>query len=206
MKKSRVEALTDGIVAIAATIMVLELKAPAVVDWGGLVELWHVFLAYINSFLLIYIAWSMHHDLFQRAQVLSRRAFAINGIWVFLLTLIPFTTSCVGAAPDDFLPEFLYPMHLLLWCAAFHWLDHQVTLDNPGTARKSPEKFPTRVILYISFGVCMIAAFIKPILSIFLIGITAAGVFIRLFAAAKKKQTAPGDGNDDGCGAGGFQV
>ena len=70
MNKSRVEAITDGIVAIAATIMVLELGIPSANDWSGLLEIRHTFLAYVISFKMIYIVWAMHHDLFKKATVI----------------------------------------------------------------------------------------------------------------------------------------
>ena len=93
MNKTRVEAITDGIIAIAATIMVLELGVPTTNDFSGLLELRHTFLAYVISFMMIYIVWSMHHDLFEKAKVVTRQTFMINGVWIFMLTLVPLTTK-----------------------------------------------------------------------------------------------------------------
>ena len=147
MNKSRVEAITDGIIAIAATIMVLELGLPSTNDWTGLFELMPTFIAYLISFMMIYIVWSMHHDLFKKAEVISRRTFLINGIWIFMLTLVPFTTAWVGSAMDEVAPEFLYPLNLILWSAAFQWLDYQIRKDNPGAERDSSTKLPTRLTI-----------------------------------------------------------
>ena len=169
MSRSRVEAITDGIIAIAATIMVLELKIPSVQSWAGLLEIRHTFFAYLSSFFIIYIVWSMHHDLFQKAEYLSRRAFMINGIWIFFLTLVPFTTAWVGSAPGANVSEFFYPLNLLLWSLAFQWLDFQIRKDNPGTTKESSNRFAFRIFMYVIFGICIILSFIRPPFSLYLI-------------------------------------
>ena len=194
MNKARVEALTDGIIAIAATIMVLELGVPKSNDWAGLMTLRITFLAYLNSFFLIYNVWYLHHDLFHHVKILSKPAFLINGLWIFILTLVPFTTAWVGNAPDAFLPEFLYPMNLLLWSLSFHWLDHHIQRDNPGLAQNRPDMLPARVIMYGCYLLYMLLAHVKPILSIYLIGSSTGAVFIRIFFFEGKKKESENDG------------
>lgn len=186
MNKTRVEAITDGIVAIAATIMVLELGVPSANDWSGFLEIRHTFLAYVISFAMIYIVWSMHHDLFQKAKVITRRTFLVNGIWIFMLTLVPFTTAWVGSAPDAFLPEFLYPLNLLLWSAAFQWLDYQIRKDNPGVPRDTTTALPIRALMYGGYALCMVVAFIKPILSIYVIGASTVVMFVWVFVKGNR--------------------
>lgn len=186
MNKSRVEAITDGIIAIAATIMVLELGLPSTNDLSGLMELRLTFLAYVISFFMIYIVWALHHDLFQKAEIISRRTFMVNGVWIFMLTLVPFTTAWVGSAPDAFLPEFLYPLNMLLWSGAFQWLDFQIRRDNPGVERDATTKFSVRVILYAGYILGMVLAFVKPVLSLYVIGILAVISFIVTFRGAKE--------------------
>ena len=188
MNKARVEALTDGIIAIAATIMVLQLGVPRSDNWAGLMTLRHTFLAYLNSFFLIYNVWYLHHDLFHHAKVLSKPAFLINGLWVFILTLVPFTTAWVGNSPDALLPELLYPLNLLFWSMSFHWLDHQMRKDNPGLAQNRDNMLPARVFMYVCYLLCMLLAFVKPILSIYLIGSSTVAVFIRIFFFESKKR------------------
>lgn len=83
MDKNRIIALTDGIIAIAATIMVLELEVPEELTTASLLGQWPVLLAYIVSFSQIYLAWRSHHNSFQKADVVSVRTFLINGIWLF---------------------------------------------------------------------------------------------------------------------------
>ena len=185
MNKSRVEALTDGIIAIAATIMVLELGIPAANDLSSLLVLRHTFLAYVNSFLMIYIVWSMHHDLFHKAKSLSRRSFLVNGIWVFLLTLVPFTTAWVGSAVDETLPELIYPLNLLLWRLAFQWLDYQIKKDNPDIPREFFASRPAEIFVYAVYIICMALAFVVPRLSIYVIGTLTLAMFTWYFIKGK---------------------
>ena len=188
MNKARIEAITDGIIAIAATIMVLELGIPAANDWSGLMEIRHTFLAYVISFFMIYIVWSMHHDLFRKAERISRRTFLVNGVWIFFLTLVPFTTAWVGSAPYAFVPEFLYPLNLFLWSAAFHWLDYQIRKDNPGAKRDGSTTFWSRLVMYGGYALCMALSFVKPELSIYLIGVSTVVLFIWTFTGRKKEE------------------
>ena len=188
MNKSRVEAITDGIIAIAATIMVLELGIPETSDLAGLLGLRHTFLAYVISFFMIYIVWAMHHDLFKKAEVITRRTFMVNGVWIFALTLVPFTTAWVGKAPDATWPEFLYSLNLLMWSVAFQWLDYQIRKDNPGAERDNTTRVPMRLFMYGLYVLCMILAFVKPALSINLIGISTVLLFFWTFVKVKKKR------------------
>ncbi|MBO4835160.1 MAG: hypothetical protein J5483_03525, partial [Lachnospiraceae bacterium] len=113
--------------------------------------------------------WSMHHDLFQKAEVLTRRAFMINGIWIFFLTLVPFTTAWVGTAPGATVSEFFYPLNLLLWSLTFQWLDWQIRKDNPGAVKDSSNRFAFRLFMYVIFGICIILSFFRPPFSLYLI-------------------------------------
>ena len=118
--------------------------------------------------------------------MVTRRTFLVNGVWIFMLTLVPFTTAWVGSAPVAFLPEFLYPLNMLLWSGAFQWLDYQIRLDNPGVERDVTTRFSVRVILYGGYVLSMVAAFVKPILSIYIIGILMIVSFVVTFWGNKK--------------------
>lgn len=190
MNKSRLEAFTDAIVAIAATIMVLELKTPLTNDWQGILEVWPTFLAYVISFIMIYVVWYSHHNLFQKAENITRKTYLINGIWIFFLTMVPFTTGWVGSSPDAMLPEVIYAANLLLWSAAFHLLDYQIRKDNPGTERDSSTRPVDRAIMYIGYSVCIILAFVYSRYSMYLIGIISVVMIIRMFIyKGKRKKT-----------------
>lgn len=169
MNKGRIEAFTDAIVAIAATIMVLELHVPKEANIRGLIEEWPVFLAYIISFSLIYIVWFNHHNLFYKAKFISPRTYLYNGIWLFFLTLVPFTTNWVGSEPNKLLPEFLYVLNILLWTIMFQVMDNSIVKDNPGVAKDETNNFKYRSILYGGYLLAFAVAFIQPILCLFMI-------------------------------------
>ena len=188
MNRQRVEAITDGIIAIAATIMVLELKIPSIQDWAGLLEIRHTFFAYLSSFFIIYIVWSMHHDLFRKAEVLTRRAFMINGVWIFFLTLVPFTTAWISNAPDATVSEFFYPLNLLLWCGAFQWLSWQIRKDNQITTKDASSRSKLRIFMYVIFAVCIILSFIKPVLSLYVIWIATVVMLVWTFISKGKNK------------------
>ncbi len=188
MNKGRVEAITDGIVAIAATIMVLELAVPKENTWAGLVSVLPTIIAYVISFFMIYAVWYMHHNLFEKAQVISPRTYLINGFWIFALTFVPFTTAWVGAAPNETVPEFLYGFNMLVWSMLFQWLDYQIRKDNPNVARDKSNEMSNRIILYGTFILCMIFAFIVPVVSMALVGANAIVVMYRLFIRKDRKE------------------
>ncbi len=188
MNKSRVAALTDGIIAIAATIMVLELEVPKEYSWSALVDVFPTFVAYLISFFMIYVVWYMHHNLFEKAEVFSRRAYMINGFWIFALTLVPFTTAWVGSSPNERVPEFLYALNMLIWSMLFQWLDHQIQKDNPGVEIDESNVMSNRVILYGTFIACMIISFIFPAVSMGLVGVNAVFIMFRLFVRRERKK------------------
>lgn len=181
MNKGRVEAFTDAIVAIAATIMVLELHVPKGANLKGLFEEWPVFLAYVISFSLIYIVWFNHHNLFIKAKNISPRTYLYNGIWLFFLTLVPFTTNWVGSKPNDLLPECLYLLNILLWTIMYQVMDNSIVKDNPGVAKDETNNFRYRFILYGGYVFAFGVAFVKPILGMFIMVIFTIILAIRFF-------------------------
>lgn len=185
ISKGRLEAITDGIIAIAATIMVLELHTPATNDWAGLMEERTTMVAYVISFFMIYIVWRMHHDLLRDAEVISRRAFLYNGIWLFFLTLVPFTTGWVGSAPDAHAPELLYPLNLLLWSLSFHLMNSQIEKDNPGLQTFKKVITLNRIIMYVGYAISIILSFVLPVWSMRTVGIITIIIVARLFVSKK---------------------
>lgn len=172
--KHRLIVFTDAIIAIASTIMVLELVNPHVPTIDGLIQQWPTFLAYLNSFAMIYLVWYKHNNLFQKFETVSMRIFYLNGVWVFFLTLVPFATGWVGEFPFSPLPECSYAVILFLWTLSFELLDIQITKENPDVERDYYHDPKIRMFNYISFIIAMIVAFIEPILCltiIFLISI-----------------------------------
>jgi uncharacterized membrane protein len=92
----RVEAFSDGVIAIIITIMVLELHAPEQPGVGHLIRLWPVFLAYIISFPYVGVYWVNHHRLFSHAKIVTNALVWYNLGLLFGLSLIPFSTAYLG--------------------------------------------------------------------------------------------------------------
>ncbi|CIY69096.1 membrane protein [Streptococcus pneumoniae] len=185
--KGRLEAFTDAIIAIAATIMVLELAAPNEVTITSLISQWSIFLAYVNSFAMIYIIWLNHYRSFKKASQISVKTFIINGIWLFFLTLVPFATSWVGKYPNDTLPELLYAVVLLLWSVMYQILDNQIVKDNPDSKIDSTNKLSLRIPMYCGYILAIILAFIKPVLCLIVILWILILITIHFLVVRKKK-------------------
>ena len=96
MKKSRLEAFSDGVLAIVITIMVLELKVPHGEDLAALFPLWPIFTSYALSFIYIGIYWNNHHHMLQAADRVNGTVLWSNLHLLFWLSLLPFTTGWMG--------------------------------------------------------------------------------------------------------------
>lgn len=96
MHKGRLEAFSDGVLAIVITIMVLELKVPHGADWTALAGLTPVFLSYVLSFVYVGIYWNNHHHMLQAVKVVDGATLWANLHLLFWLSLIPFATGWMG--------------------------------------------------------------------------------------------------------------
>lgn len=119
MKTGRLEAFSDGVLAIVITIMVLELKAPNEVTLEALFHEWPIFASYLFSFIYIGIYWNNHHHLFQITEKVNGKILWANLHLLFWLSLIPFTTSWLGENHTESLTVALYGMNLLLCAIAY---------------------------------------------------------------------------------------
>ncbi|MEK7727972.1 MAG: TMEM175 family protein, partial [candidate division KSB1 bacterium] len=116
MTKARLEAFSDGVIAIIITIMVLEMKAPHGAELAALVPLVPVFLSYVLSYVFLGIYWNNHHHLMQAVRKVNGRVLWANLHLLFWLSLIPFVTGWMGENHFAALPVALYGVVLL--CAA----------------------------------------------------------------------------------------
>jgi uncharacterized membrane protein len=94
--KSRIEAFSDGVIAILITIMVLDLRAPAEASLASLLVLAPLFVSYVLSFTVLGIYWNNHHHMFQAIERVDGRALWANLHLLFWLSLIPFVTGLGG--------------------------------------------------------------------------------------------------------------
>src|SRR5262245_20176565 len=119
MSKGRMEAFSDGVIAIIITIMVLELKVPHESEPAALVRLLPVFLSYVLSFIFLGIYWNNHHHLLQAIKHVGGRVLWANLHLLFWLSLIPFATGWVGENHLASWPVALYGVVFLLAGVAY---------------------------------------------------------------------------------------
>lgn len=126
MKTGRLEAFSDGVLAIVITIMVLEMKAPEDTNLDSLIEVAPIFLSYLLSFIYLGIYWNNHHHLLQVTQKVNGRILWANLHLLFWLSLIPFATSWVGENYETSEPIALYGFILLMAAIAYWLLEKQL--------------------------------------------------------------------------------
>lgn len=134
MEKGRLEAFSDGVIAILITIMVLELNAPQEPSFAALRPLVPVLLSYILSFVYLGIYWNNHHHLFQAVQQVNGRILWANLHLLFWLSLIPFVTAWMGETHFATLPVALYGALLLLSAIAYFILCRVLILSHGQTS------------------------------------------------------------------------
>ena len=132
MGKGRVEAFSDGVIAIIITIMVLELKVPHDPGVAALLALWPVFLSYVLSFIYIGIYWNNHHHMLHATHHVSGGVLWANLHLLFWLSLIPFTTGWMGENHFAPLPTALYGVVLLMSAIAYWLLQQCIVTVNGG--------------------------------------------------------------------------
>ncbi|WP_062791547.1 TMEM175 family protein [Aquitalea pelogenes] len=126
MGKNRLEAFSDGVIAIIITIMVLELKVPHDSSLAALAALWPVFLSYVLSFVYVGIYWNNHHHFYHVVRHVDGRVLWANLHLLFWLSLLPFVTGWMGENHMESLPVALYGVVLLM--SALAWYVMQRTL------------------------------------------------------------------------------
>jgi uncharacterized membrane protein len=119
MSKGRLEAFSDGVIAILITIMVLELKVPHGSDLEALRPLLPVFLTYVLSFVFLGIYWNNHHHMLHAARTINGKILWANLHLLFWLSIIPFVTGWMGENHFAPLPTAVYGVVLLLAAVAY---------------------------------------------------------------------------------------
>ncbi len=126
MGKGRLEAFSDGVIAIIITIMVLEMKVPHGAAWADLAALGPVFLSYVLSFLNVGVYWNNHHHMLHAVKHVNGRILWANMHLLFWLSLMPFTTGWMGENHFAPTPVALYAFDLLMCAVAYFTLQRQI--------------------------------------------------------------------------------
>jgi uncharacterized membrane protein len=126
MKTTRLEAFSDGVLAIIITIMVLELKVPHAVELAALKPVLPVLLSYVLSFIYLGIYWNNHHHLFQATEEVSGGILWANLHLLFWLSLFPFTTAWMGENHLAAIPTAIYGFVLLMAAIAYYILQRTI--------------------------------------------------------------------------------
>jgi uncharacterized membrane protein len=135
MSKTRLEAFSDGVIAILITIMVLELETPEGNDWAALRSLAPVLLTYILSFVYLGIYWNNHHHMLHAVDRVNGRALWANLHLLFWLSLVPFTTAWVGHNHSSPVPTAAYGIVFLLAGIAYTILQTALIHHHGANAR-----------------------------------------------------------------------
>lgn len=126
MKKGRLEAFSDGVIAIIITIMVLELKIPHGADWEALWPIVPVFLTYVMSFVYLGIYWNNHHHMLYVTEHINGKILWANMHLLFWLSLVPFVTGWMGENHFAALPTAVYGGVLLAAAIAYYILQQLI--------------------------------------------------------------------------------
>lgn len=168
MEKNRLEAFSDGVLAIIITIMVLEIKVPHGTEWKILAPLLPLFFSYVLSFLYIGIYWGNHHHLLHTANKVNSSIMLANLHLLFWLSLVPFTTGWVGENHFAQNPIALYGINLFMAAVAYLILQKAIEKTYSGhhnlnkAMKRQSIKGISSQILYL-LGIFL--AFIMPFIS-----------------------------------------
>jgi uncharacterized membrane protein len=179
MHKGRMEAFTDGVIAVIITIMVLELKLPHAATWNALLADLPVFLSYVLSFIYVGLYWNNHHHMLQAVEHVDGKVLWANLFFLFWLSLFPFTTSWLNEShpvPAP-VPTAVYGIVLLLTALAWIPLLRTLIAANGGRASSLAQALRgdwKTIVSPISYLVGIALAFFAPILSCVIYALVAA--------------------------------
>ncbi len=176
VKKNRLEAFSDGVLAIIITIMVLELAAPGGHSFQDLVPLLPILVGYVLSFIFISIYWLNHHRLFEIVDKVNTKILWANLNFLFWLSLIPFATAWLGQNDSSRAPVIFYSVIILISGLSYKLLVKLVA-DSRADAklRIMNAFFKDKKSIYgvVVNAIAMISAFIHPNIAIFILFVLA---------------------------------
>ena len=160
MHKGRLEAFSDGVIAIIITIMVLEMKVPHGTDFESLQPLIPVFISYILSFIYVGIYWNNHHHLLQAVEKVNGPCLWANLHLLFWLSLTPFATSWMGENEFASLPVAFYGFILMMAGVAYYILSQTLISlhgENSALAKAVGPDFKGKVSVIIYAGAILLS-------------------------------------------------
>lgn len=168
MHKARLEAFSDGVLAIIITIMVLELKVPHDPGLGALIKLAPVFFSYVLSFIYVGIYWNNHHHMFQIVRHIDGRVLWANLHLLFWLSLVPFSSGWMGENHFAQWPVVTYGFNLLMCAIAYTILVRMLLrINGEGTAFAEAVGRDRKGTLSLGiYAVSIPLAFFVPLLSL----------------------------------------
>jgi|ERR1041385_1029547 uncharacterized membrane protein len=167
MTSNRLEAFSDGVIAIIITIMVLELRPPHLTELAALRPLLPVFLSYAMSFVFVGIYWSNHHHLFQAVEHVNGGVLWANLHLLFWLSLVPFVTAWIGATHFAAWPVALYGAVLVMAAVAYTIMTRALLSIHPSDsvlATALGRDFKGKISIAINVAAVPLA-FVKPWIS-----------------------------------------
>ena len=176
MSKTRLEAFSDGVLAIIITIMVLELKPPHDTSWLSIQQVLPTFLSYVISFIIIGVYWGNHHHLLHTAPHINSSVMWANLNLLFWLSLIPFTTKWMGEDNFQGLTVSIYAGHQIIAGMSFYILlltiERTIPKDSPllSILQKMAKKGLGTFVLY---GISFIIALYYPPIALAIFGLVA---------------------------------
>jgi uncharacterized membrane protein len=168
MNKNRLEAFSDGVIAILITIMVLELKVPHGIRWSEVSDVVPTLLSYVLSFVFLAIYWVNHHHLVHTIQHVNGKILWANLHLLFWLSLIPFVTSWMGSSNFDQVAVAVYGVLALMCGASYSILSRTIARSRSAETKltaaleSSKRKENASIVLYTA---SIPMAFVSPWLS-----------------------------------------
>ncbi|HEY5464197.1 MAG TPA: TMEM175 family protein [Hanamia sp.] len=162
MNKNRLEAFTDGVMAIIITIMVLAFEIPKNPSWETYCEMWPVFASYAVSFLFVGLNWANHHHLFQTVKVINNKVLWVNMLNLFVLSLVPFATASMGENAFKQITVTIYASILTLSIVIYFALVHQLVKLH-GKNSDFEKSFKGQKKSYFSLGLNVAAIIISAV-------------------------------------------
>ena len=163
MEKNRLEAFSDGVLAIIITIMILELKLPESDGLSDFLALWPILLAYLLSFAFIAIYWVNHHLIFHDTAKINLGILWCNIAWLFVMSFIPFATAWVGLHPTSWAPLAIYFADMSLASITFHLMYYLIIKQNGQKFTLGLRSIISLITYFLAAclgGFCPVAAFI----------------------------------------------